>query len=153
MKLDVHIDGLKEIEKVMQNLGPALAKREASGAVASGARVIRREIRANVPVGDKKVKRSKDYGKLRDNIRITRRKFARFSVEYAIHTGDAFWARFLEFGTVKMPPQPFFTSAFDRSKNAAVSSIISRLSDRLPKLAEEVAGRFGSISKVVKRRL
>ena len=153
MMVNMKIDGLKELEGVMKNLGPELAKREAKIAVGAGARVIKRAVEANAPVGEVRSAASLKYGRIKDNIRVTRRKKARFSEEYAIHTGPAFWAVLYELGTSKQQSRPFFTPAFDQSGGAAVKKMADTLARRLPKLATEIAGRFGSISKTVKRRI
>ncbi|WP_420141773.1 HK97-gp10 family putative phage morphogenesis protein [Sphingomonas sp.] len=64
---------------------------------------------------------SADYGHLRDNIRVRRVKAQKQSaIVYAVHTGDAFWAYFLEFGTVAMRAMPWARPIIDRMKDRLV---------------------------------
>jgi HK97 gp10 family phage protein len=46
-------------------------------------------------------------------------------------------ARFLEFGTSKMPKQPFMTQAFDTNKEAALENITHSLAETVSEVAEE----------------
>ena len=46
---------------------------------------------------------------------------------------DAFYARFVEFGTVHAPAQPFIGPGFDASKEQAAQAIARRLKQRLDK--------------------
>lgn len=154
MKYDLSIDGLKQFDDVLKELGPALAQRELRYAAVQGSKVIQNSIAEDAPLGeDPSSPGSRKYGPLSENIRIAKRKFTRNSVEYAIHTGAAYWAYFLEFGTSKMSPQPFATRAFDRSVEPALQKIIETLGVRLPKLAAEIAGKYGSLSRFVKKNL
>ena len=130
------------------------AKRELAFATVQGAKVIQQAIQEDAPLGeDPSSPGSRKYGPLTENIRIARRKFTNHSVEYAVHTGAAFWAFFLEFGTSKMSPKPFATRAFDRSVEPALAKIIETLTLRLPKLCAEIAGKYGSLSKFVKKNI
>lgn len=64
-----------------------------------------------------------DTGRLRDSIR---------QVEPGgISMGDAFWWRFLEYGTVKMSPRPFVIPAMKRIRTPARKDAIQRAVDTL----------------------
>lgn len=47
--------------------------------------------------------------------------------------GDFFYAHFVEYGTAKMPAQPFLRPAYDQNKERAVEAIKDRIEKRLKK--------------------
>lgn len=154
------IVGAKELDRALRAMGPRLAERELAGAARVGANVIRKEVRQRAPrsgaTPDERRKRSssgKDYGPLHKNIRVSRRKKTRSSVEFAIHSGQAFWALFLEFGTSKMAARPFFTPALDAKAQQAIDRLGKNLGQRIEKTAKELAGQFKTIRKATRRRL
>jgi HK97 gp10 family phage protein len=51
---------------------------------------------------------------------------------------DAWYWRFVEFGTVKMSAQPFLRPAFDMRKNDALQAIKTRLAQRIEQAAQEL---------------
>lgn len=156
MKFDVQLTGVKELDTVLHMLGPALAERELGIAARAASKIVQNVIQEMAPVGGEGEARSKAsllYGRLRDNIRVTRRKFTRVSVEYAVHTGNAFWSAFLEFGTSKQSATPFAGPGFDKSAPWALREIEMKLAERLPKVAAQIAGKYSRIPMAVRRRL
>lgn len=151
----VRLRGTRELEQVLKRLPARLRERELQSAARAGANVIRREIRDRAPRGNDPSPGSKKYGSLHDNIRVSRRKEleGRNNVVMSVHTGRAFWGQFLEFGTVKMAPRPFFTVGFDVAANKALLRTGQALGRRLDRTAKELAGQFGSLKKSTKRRL
>ena len=59
---------------------------------------------------------------------------------------DAFYARFVEFGTVKMAARPFMRPAFEAKKGEAVDAIKAYLERRIPEEVAKLAAKL-----VVKR--
>ena len=51
---------------------------------------------------------------------------------------DAWYWRFVEFGTVKMPARPFLRPAFEGKKREAVQAIKTRLSERIEQALQEL---------------
>jgi HK97 gp10 family phage protein len=51
---------------------------------------------------------------------------------------DAWYWRFVEFGTTRMAAQPFLRPAFDVKKNEAVTAITTRLAERIEQAAQEL---------------
>ena len=47
---------------------------------------------------------------------------------------DAYYARFVEFGTVKMPARPFLAPSLEKNTQAATDAMASRLRARLRKV-------------------
>ena len=141
------------MDKVLKAMPKRLAERELTNAVRAGARVIRKEVAARAPRGAVTSKASEKYGPLHKQIRVSRVKKTRHSVEFEIHTGSAFWGKFIEFGTAKIAPRPWMTPAVDTSAPAAMVKIKERLGKGIEKTARELAGKFGSIRKATLRRL
>jgi len=113
--------------------------------------VIKKEVIARAPVGTEPA--NEKFGTLRDNIKTTAIKKTRLAGEVAVHSGRAYWAIFLEFGTVKMPARPFIGPAFDAVKKKAVDKFVKTLGRSVEKTALELAGKFGSLKKSTKKRI
>lgn len=139
MAIKVTFNGGRELERALAQLGKT-ADKVGRDAVRKAAKELHAEVRLSVPVSTgTTVRRRKkkdgtytiaDYGHLRDNlkVRLAPRKMRRkHSVEFDISVGNAFWGRFLEFGTRKMPAQPFFRPVWDRSSGNALNTISDAL--------------------------
>lgn len=140
----VKVSGLRELGQQMRALGADMAGKVARQATAAGAGVPRKAIKARAP---------KDTGNLQAAIVMKRVRDTQLSAEYvvAVRKGktrdvkaakrgegrlgkDAFYARFPEFGTVKMPAQPFIRPGFEESVQPATEAIAKRLKQRIDKV-------------------
>lgn len=127
----------------MRNLSADMAGKVARQATAAGAGVVRKAARQNAPV---------DSGNLQAAIVMKRERDTPLTEEYivTIRQGrtrdtkagksgkgpkgkDAFYARFVEFGTVKMPARPFLRPALEQNTDAATQAMAKRLKARLDK--------------------
>lgn len=152
--------GFKEMERVLRALPERVAERDLASAARAGAQVFRKAIIARAPqsFADEETRRSrtstgKDYGPLVKNIRVVRLKRPKFSVEFAIHTGAAYWALWYELGNRRQPARPFMTPAFGASTASAINKTAKTLERRLHKTARELAGPLRKISKSTRARL
>ncbi|MGC7561339.1 HK97-gp10 family putative phage morphogenesis protein [Pasteurella sp. PK-2025] len=145
----VKVEGLNQLQKAMQNLGRKTSNRIAVKAMRKGGVIVRDKARQNAPVLKENVPHRR-VGTLRKAI-STRTKVGRGGktntyiwvkglstkqvLKFKDKTGkagaynpkDPFYWRFLEFGTSKMPAQPFLRPAFQQSKNQAAKTIIETL--------------------------
>lgn len=137
------IDGLRDLQKAMNTLSADMAGKIARQATAAGAGVVRKAARQNAP---------KDTGNLQAAVVMKRVRNTPLTDEYIVSvrqgktsdvkrakTGkgalgrDAFYARFVEFGTVKTPPQPFMGPALRDNITPATEAMKTRLRARLKK--------------------
>lgn len=156
------IEGAKQLDDVLKQLPQNVARRALVPSLRSAAAVLRREIVARAPDGpDAPHPR---YGELRKNITVTiDRRPGGFAA--IIHTGRAFWARWLEYGRAAMtvrskkvlsdgkviygrqvkaaPAQPFFRPAFDAKAQEALARLGERLGENIEKEAARLAGNVG----------
>ena len=163
------LEGARELDRVLAQLPKDLAKFKLEQSVRTGANVIRKAWKQAAPrdSSGSRSQMSQRFGSLHDNIKTTRVKRigsrvssasdigreTKGAVEFVVHTGDAFWGMFLEFGTEKMPAQPWARPAFEAHQREAMNRIGDKLGRELEKTAEELAGRFGAIRKSTRRRL
>ena len=137
----VRIDGLKELGEALKGLRRDMAQKAARQAVAAGASVVRAQARKNAPV---------DTGNLQKAIVMKRKRNTKLTEEYGVSVRvgkksdvtrakagkgalgkDAYYARFLEFGTVKLPAKPFLTPALSQNVQKATEAMKTRLAKRI----------------------
>lgn len=139
-----------DVDAALDKLGAAMGETALRAAAYEGADIIRTEVVQRAPVrtgllkSDAIVKRleEKSDGNERQTylvtIRTGRRAYAnnarnrqknRAGGSYRVTA--AFYWRFIEFGTSKMPARPFMRPAFDSSRKTAQEAIKNKLRDRL----------------------
>ena len=143
-----NVEGFKEMAKKLRELGPRVARKHLRGATAKAATLIRKKARELAPV---------DTGEMRKDIQIKREKTSGDHVaSYSVFTRggkrsrlagrarnvdkDSFYWKFVEFGTAKMPAQPFMRPAFEAEKENAVDALGAELDKRIQKEAADMAG-------------
>jgi HK97 gp10 family phage protein len=160
MTITVKVEGLAELERALTQLPKKVQDRPLRQAMNAGAQVIKRQAISNAEP-------FRDTGTLRRNIivsrsnrqsrngrqvyfvlvRTKRKKYAdtrsnrRKGIvgrSYNVQ-GDAFYWRFLEFGTVKFKATRFFTRAFEERKGAALDVIKSKMKESIDRLTREYA--------------
>lgn len=105
-------------------------------AAQAGAQVFYNEVRQRAPVSDKPhstkdKKQTYQPGNLRAAIyqaymdKESGQERASYRVSW--NKRDAFYARFVEFGTSKMPARPFLRPAFDAVQNKALQAVNARM--------------------------
>lgn len=154
--MEVKVEGLEALGKALRDFPTVLAQKYLKRATYTAAALIETDAISRAPVltGLLKskiavFKRSADGNsshysigvrKLRLNrkvkkvLKITRK--ANISIEIA---DDAFYWRFLEFGTAKMSARPFLRPAFEAQKENAVEVFRVMLADGVQAAAAEVA--------------
>lgn len=136
----VKIDGLQELGQRMKSLSSDVNNRIARAATVAGAVVIRKAAQQKVPV---------DTGNLKKNIIVKRlpkgetpmtsehivtvRQGKLTEKQKGSGIQDAFYGRFVEYGTAKMPARPYMRPAYDENKEKAVEAIKDRIRARLDK--------------------
>lgn len=138
--VSVKVDGLRELGERMKGLKEDVNNRIARAATAAGAVVIRNAAQQKVPV---------DTGNLKKNIIVKRLPKGESSLTsehiVTVRQGkltkkqkdkglqDAYYGKFVEYGTAKMPARPYMRPAFDQNKENAVQAIKDRIEKRLNK--------------------
>lgn len=135
------IGGFEELEKALADLAPKVGTKAGQTATRKAGQFVARKVRAAAPMGDADTSRTYrtaggtvtvDYGHLKRNIRVQkRRKVGRKEVGTIIGTGNAFWGRFLEFGTRKMAARPWFGPAVRANIGEALDIIKEELQKAL----------------------
>lgn len=150
-----NIAGLKELQQALKDLPDRIAKNVLRGSVNAGASVLKKEAQARAPMYTGEVsqghpppgtlKRAVYQKSIQELSGLTKQTFfvgVRKGKKYQKQgkkgnlSQDAFYAKFVEFGTSKMSARPFMRPAFEAKKNEAVEAIKAYLQKRIP---EEVA--------------
>lgn len=119
--------GFEDLDRRLSELSKGVATKAGNKAVRRGAVVAAKEMRGDAPV---------DTGTLKRNIRARKgRSKAAQTITYVVSAGKAFYAKFLEYGTRKMPAQPFAAESFARVSKDAFAEIKAELSAALDRIA------------------
>ena len=153
----VQVQGLDQLAKALRELPQRVARNGLRAAVYAGAKVIRDEAKLQAPVatGDLganqpprgTLKRSVIMKQIPELSGAQKQTFfvtVRHGTKYRKQgkkgnlSQDAWYWRFVEFGTVKMSARPFLRPAFDMKKHEAVTAIKTRLAQRIEQAAQEL---------------
>lgn len=148
--MSISVKFSSDVEGALSRLGEAMGERALRAAAFEGADIIRDEVVQRAPVltgllkSDVLVKRleEKSDGNQRQTYLITvrtgsrkytnnRRNKQKNRAGKSYQVAAAFYWRFIEFGTSKMPAQPFMRPAFDATKQAARAAIKAKLAEKL----------------------
>lgn len=145
MKTDLSITGMPELLRRLRSMPEAIQTKVARGAVATAAAVIKNEAILRAPYYSGPVgKNHPPPGTLRNAIyqmRITAESTptletwlvsARKGNKAAEKGMDAYYASWVEYGTVKMSARPFMRPAFESKKEAAVEAMRGYIAEKLP---------------------
>lgn len=148
------VSGLKELNAALKQLPDNIAKNVLRGATSAGAAVIRKEARQRAPVYTGDVQGNHPPpGTLKKSVYQSQRRNLSSLVKQVFHVGvrtgkglkdkagrsvDAYYWRFVEFGTSKMAARPFLRPAFEAKKLAAVEAIKDYLAQRIPREVDKL---------------
>lgn len=143
-----NLTGFAEMAKKLREFGPKVGRKHLRAATSKGAAVIRKKARELAPVDtgemrkDIQQKRVKTEGDHIASFSVYTRsgKRSRLSGKARNVDKDSFYWKFQEFGTAKMPAQPFMRPAFESEKENAVDEIGAELGKRIQKEAADAAG-------------
>lgn len=148
------VEGLREMGAAMRELSGPAALRVAGSMTGAGAQVIKKESIHNVErspsietrslhdsVIVKKIPRSQTNLTSEHIVTVRGRgKIIKRGKRKGQRETEAPHARFVEFGTVSMPAEPFLRPAFDQKKGAAVDAMKARGAKRLQEEARKAVG-------------
>ena len=156
----VKIEGLAELGKALRELPDRVARNGLRVSVYAGAKVVREEARARAPKAQQSLgpnqpppgtlKRSvimKHIRELSGGGRQTFYVLVRHGKKYRNQgkrgnlSQDAWYWRFVEFGTRKMAARPFLRPALESRRREAVDAIKERLTQRIEIEAKALNGR------------
>ncbi len=156
----VKVEGLAELGKALRELPGRVARNGLRASVYAGAKVVRDEARAQAPKAAQSLganqpppgtlKRSvimKHIRELSGGGRQTFYVLVRHGKKYRNQgkrgnlSQDAWYWRFVEFGTRKMAARPFLRPALESRRREAVDAIKERLTQRIEIEAKALNGR------------
>ena len=153
----IRVEGLDQLARALKELPQRVARNGLRAAVYAGAKVIRDEAKLQAPVatGDlganqpppgtlkrsvimKQIPELSGAQKQTFFVTVRRGKKYRKQGKKANLSQDAWYWRFVEFGTVKMSARAFLRPAFDLKKNDALTAIKTRLAQRIEQAVQEL---------------
>lgn len=155
--MSVDIKGLKELQEALNQLPEKIQGRPVRSAVGAAAKVVMDEARRRVPVDSGQLKKAIYRGRSRSMsargketyvvaVRKGKAKYANTQKNRRLNRvgknyqtrGEAYYWRFLEFGTAKMPARPFLRPAFESKKEEAVMVLQQKLLEAIDKTARSL---------------
>jgi HK97 gp10 family phage protein len=120
---EIDWSGVEEMLLNIQRLGQKVSRRE-NQALRAGAKELQETMARNAP-GPSDKKRAVH---LKDNIQMSRVKESEEGKVIEVGPGKtSFYARFLEFGTSKMPPHPFVGPSIVESRERVLKAMADEL--------------------------
>jgi len=143
------VEGLSELNKVLQDLPDAVERRVLQNAVNAGGRIILSAVKEKAPRHEgEQSAASKRYGTLVRNLRLQALTRVRKGMKgVRVWTKDAFWAVFYERGTKRQPARPFMDPAFQEAQDWAVQAVHDKLLEGVEKEAAKLAGSYAGAKK------
>lgn len=131
-----HVKGLSDMLEALRAFPPKLRRKTLAASTIAAAKTIRDQARQNAPV---------DTGLLRKDI-IYKRIAERCTPEREVYAvlvrkskGHAFYWRFIEFGTSKVPPRPFMRPAVLEKQEEAVEKFAEVLRAKVDGVARDTS--------------
>ena len=154
-----HVAGLSELSAALRELPQRIGRNVLKGAVSAAAAEVRSEARNKAPVytGDvaqghpppgtlKRAIYQKQIRELSDNQKQVFFVGVRHGKKYQKQgkkgtlSQDAYYWRWVEFGTSKMAARPFLRPAFEQTKMAAVERMKAYMTERIPREVQQLPG-------------
>ncbi|OQP32433.1 HK97-gp10 family putative phage morphogenesis protein [Pantoea latae] len=139
---NLDFSGLNDIAKDLEALSKAENNKVLRDATRAGAEVLKEEVIAKAPVRTGKLKRNvvvmtqkaRRRGDISSGVHIRGVNPATGNSDKSMKAGDpknAFYWRFVEMGTSKMPAHPFVRPAFDVRQEEATQAALARMNQAI----------------------
>ena len=116
----IQLEGFKELDRALKKLPQRVATKALRSAGRRSGNYLRKAIRETIDQQN-----IRDSGQLRKEIKV-RTKFRQGELTVTWHTGKAFYAHMVEFGTVKRKAQPFFRPTWVRERGVLIRKVLPR---------------------------
>jgi len=155
-----HVKGLRELQDALQQLGPRVARKHLRRSVIAAGRLVRDDAKGRAPQYHGSVAKghpppgtlkraiaaarsNSNSGPGKEVVNIYVRQFGGTGSKgvKAYSKLDAYYWRWVEFGTSKMAAQPFLRPAFDTNKERCVDTIKQVLTDGIEQEASDLGKR------------
>ena len=135
MRIDTQLTGVADVRRVLNQIGPRQARNIMRSTVHGMAAEVRKEARSEAP---------KDDGDLRKAIATKRRSIrdGRVRSDVIVKPGAFYW-RFVEYGTSKLPENPFFMRSIRSFEGRAMKSFLDQFVRRFEQSLARAARRNG----------
>lgn len=147
MDVEIKLEGFKELARELRDMPEKIGRNVLRAAVNAGATAVRREVQTRAPVDTGRLRRSIYQRQVREQSNLQRQVF-HVGVRSGVRRNedgskdrsrDAWYWRFIEFGTVKLPARPFLRPAFESRQTEAIEAMRRRLKERIERF--RVQGR------------
>ena len=141
MKTSFELKGAAEMERALGELGEDIAAKAGRSAIRAAAKELRDDLKQTAPYRPgERMRRGKDFGHLRDNLRVRFEKSRKpYTIRFVVTIGRAFWGYFQERGTVNMGAKPWAAPTFERKTTQLLNIVLDTLRKRAAAAARRQA--------------
>lgn len=142
--ITIQVEGLKELNAALQALPEELRAGPLRRAVSAAAQVVQEQAWVNAPIDEGTLRRAIYRARDKENSSAVQETYivgVRYGRRYRRRRMDAWYWRFLEFGTSRMPADPFLRPAFDATHDRQIEALRARLARAIELAAAKLARR------------
>lgn len=140
------LEGMADLKATLEALGTETATKIGVKANRDAAKQLQSILVESAPVGARETPQNKRYGRLRENIKVSRRKAQKQGhIIHWVTIGRAFWGFFQEFGTRFMAARPWMRPAVEAHQDQLIDAQAKGLGDGIEAATKRLArkGRKG----------
>lgn len=141
MTQQVKVEGLSELLRALKELPKELHKGPLRAAVSAGIKVVQKQAIINAPMDKGTLKRAIYRTRSRDgSSRVQEMGIVgvRYGKKHRKKGRDAWYWRFLEFGTIHIAARPFLRPAFEQTKSAQIEALRIKLAKSIERVAAKL---------------
>lgn len=141
----VEVTGLKELNDALLQLPKELQAGPLRRAVSAAAQVVQQQAAENAPVDDGVLRKAIYRARDKENSSAVQETYivgVRYGRRYRRRGMDAWYWRFIEFGTSKLAAMPFLRPAFDATHERQIEAMRLRLARAIEIAANKLAKRL-----------
>lgn len=118
MRIDTDLRGIEDVYRVLNQIAPREARNIMRSTLGGMAAEINKEAKSNAPRADGDLRRAMKLKRPRIRNNVIR-------VNLVVQIRAFYW-RFIEYGTSKLPEQPFYMPAVERFRGQAMRSFLNQ---------------------------
>ena len=139
--IEIQVEGLDKLRRALLELPKELHKGPLRASVSAGAKVVQKQAALLAPIDEGTLKKAIYRSRSREGSSSVQEMAivgVRYGKRFRRRGLDAWYWRFIEFGTRKMRARPFMRPAFEQTKREQIEAIRDRLAKAIERAADKL---------------